>query len=131
VRYVHEGSVRRSGQRVRVTAQLIDAETGTHLWAERYDRDLTDIFAVQDEITNAVALAVQPEIAHAEQRRAMRRPLEGLGAWEMYQRGLWYRAKIGVAENETAREFFERAIKLDPVLSSPYHSLAYTYFDDA
>ena len=79
MRYVLEGSVRRGGQRVRVTAQLIDAETGNHVWAERYDRDLADVFAVQDEITLAVIRAIGPALADAEQRRALRKPPESLG----------------------------------------------------
>ncbi|MBV9201781.1 MAG: hypothetical protein JO320_25360 [Alphaproteobacteria bacterium] len=74
VRYVLEGSLRKSGNRVRVTAQLVEAETGKHVWAERYDRDLADIFAVQDEITEAVAVAVAPAIADAELHRALRKP---------------------------------------------------------
>ncbi len=75
-RYVHEGSVRRDGERVRITAQLIDAESGNHLWAERFDRRLADIFDVQDEITGLIVRSIRPEIALAEQRRAMRRPPE-------------------------------------------------------
>ena len=90
VRYVLEGSVRRGGERVRVNAQLIDAETGNHVWAERYDRDLADVFAVQDEITLAVTRAIGPAVADAEQRRALRKPPGNLGAWESYQRGLWH-----------------------------------------
>ena len=74
VRYVLEGSMRKSGNRIRVTALLVEAEIGNHVWAERYDRDLTEIFAVQDEITQAVTIAVAPSIAHAEQQRAMRKP---------------------------------------------------------
>jgi adenylate cyclase len=81
VRYVLEGSVRKAGNRLRVTAQLAEAETGKHVWAERYDRDLVDIFAMQDEITEAVAVAVAPAIANAEQHRAMRRPPGSLDAW--------------------------------------------------
>ena len=88
MRYVLEGSVRRGGDRVRVTAQLIDAETGNHIWADRYDRDLTDVFAVQDEITLAVVQAIGPAVAEAEQRRALRKPPESLSAWEAYQRAL-------------------------------------------
>jgi adenylate cyclase len=131
VRYVHEGSVRRSGERVRVNAQLIDAETGNHLWAERYDQNLTDMFVVQDEITNSVALAIQPAIARAEQKRAMYRSHGTLGAWENYQRGLWHRTNGGVAANEQARSFFRRAIDLDPTFSPPNYSMAHSYFDDA
>jgi len=73
VRYVLEGSVRKGGNRVRVTAQLIDASTGAHVWAERYDRDLSDIFAVQDEITASVAGVIEPALAEAEQQRALRK----------------------------------------------------------
>ena len=93
VRYVLEGSVRRSGNRVRVTGQLIDAISGAHVWADRYDRQLDDIFAVQDEITAAVAAAIAPAIVDAEQHRAVRKPPENLGAWEAYQRGLWHMSK--------------------------------------
>ena len=81
VRYVLEGSLRKSGNRVRVTAQLVEAETGNHVWAERYDRDLADIFAVQDEITQATTIAIAPAIANAEQQRAMRKPPASLDAW--------------------------------------------------
>jgi adenylate cyclase len=80
VRYVLEGSLRKSGSRIRVTTQLVEAETGKHVWAERYDRDLTDIFAVQDEITEAVTIAIAPAIAGAEQQRAMRKPPGSLDA---------------------------------------------------
>ena len=81
VRYVLEGSLRKSGNRIRVTAQLVEAETGNHVWAERYDRDLAEIFAVQDEITQAVTIAIAPAIADAEQQRAMRKPPGSLDAW--------------------------------------------------
>jgi TolB-like protein len=93
VRYVLEGSLRKAGNRIRVTAQLVEAETGKHIWAERYDRDLVDIFAVQDEITEAVTLAVAPAIADAELHRAMRKPPGSLDAWAAYQRGLWHSGK--------------------------------------
>jgi adenylate cyclase len=131
VRYVHEGSVRRSGTTVRVNAQLIDAETGVHLWAERYDRPVEDVFAVQDEITNAVAFAIQPAIARAEQKRAMRKPPETLGAWEIYQRGLWHRSHGSVAANRQARSFFEQAIERDTTFAPAYYGLARSHFDDA
>ena len=74
VRYVVEGGVRKAGSRLRVTAQLLEAETGQHVWAERYDRDLADIFALQDEIAEAVTIAIAPAIAGAERHRAMRKP---------------------------------------------------------
>jgi adenylate cyclase len=99
VRYVLEGSLRKAGNRIRVTAQLVEAETGNHVWAERYDRDLADIFAVQDEITEAVTIAVAPAIAHAEQQRAMRKPPGSLDAWSAYQRGLWHLSKFSLEGN--------------------------------
>jgi TolB-like protein len=81
VRYVLEGSLRKSGSRIRVTAQLVEARTGNHAWADRYDRDLADIFVVQDEISQAVTIAIAPAVAEAEQQRAMRRAPENLDAW--------------------------------------------------
>ena len=130
VRYVLEGSVRRSGNRVRVTAELIEAETGSHIWAERYDRDVTEVFAVQDEITTAVALAIEPVIANAEQQRAIRRPPGQFSAWEAYQRGLWHQARFDVGENLVAREYFQRATALDPTFSPAYQGLVQTYVDE-
>jgi adenylate cyclase len=124
VRYVLEGSVRRGGNRIRITAQLVDAVTGNHLWAERYDREFADIFAVQDEITEAVATAIEPAVAQMERHLAVRKPPESLGAWEAYQRGLWHMGRIGAADNEAARNFFQRAIDLDPGFASAYAQLA-------
>jgi adenylate cyclase len=128
VHYVLEGSVRRSGGRVRLLAQLVDAITGNQIWADRYDRDLMDVFAVQDEITIAVVTAIQPAISDAELRRILRKPPENLGAWEAYQRGLWHIGKANPSDNEQAKQFFQRAITLDP--TSPAHAamaVAYVY----
>lgn len=127
VRYVLEGSVRRLGGRVRVTGQLIDATTGAHLWAERYDRDQVNIFAVQDEITEAVALAIAPAIVDAERQRAVRKPPETLDAWEAYQRGMWHMSKHEAAATRTARTFFQRAVDLDPGYAPGYAALAWSY----
>src|SRR2546429_3063529 len=102
VRYVLEGGLRKSGNRIRVTAQLVEAETGNHVWAERYDRDLADIFAVQDEITEAVTIAVTPAVAQAEQQRAMRKPPQNLDAWGACQRGLWHLGKANAEDNALA-----------------------------
>ena len=124
VRYVLEGSLRKSGNRVRVTAQLIEAETGNHVWAERYDRDLADIFAVQDEITQATSIAIAPAIAEAEQQRAMRRPPASLDAWGAYQRGMWHLGKASAADNVLAEEFFQRAVDLDPMFVGGYVGLS-------
>jgi adenylate cyclase len=127
VRYILEGSVRRSGNRVRVTAQLIEAETASHIWAERYDRGVTDVFAVQDEITAAVTIAILPAVSDAEQRRAMRKLPESLGAWEAYQRGLWHMARPAAGNFRHAQEFFQLAIAADPMFSPPYYRLAHLF----
>ena len=124
VRYVVEGSVRRSGSRVRITAQLVDAETGNHIWAERYNRDVHEVFAVQDEISAAVASAVLPAISGAERQRSLRRQPENLGAWEAYQRGLWHMGKCTASDNSTAQQFFTRAIAMDPTFSSAHAAYA-------
>jgi TolB-like protein/class 3 adenylate cyclase/Tfp pilus assembly protein PilF len=124
VRYVLEGSVRKAGNRIRVTAQLIEAGTSNHVWAERYDRDLADIFAVQDELTEALTTALAPAIADAELRRAMRKPPGSLDAWAAYQRGLWHLSKATADDDVTAEKFFKQAIDLDPTFSGGYGALA-------
>jgi hypothetical protein len=87
VRYILEGSIRRSSPRIRVSVQLIDAETSSHIWAEHYDRSLDDIFALQDEVTAAIVGAIAPEIARAEVDRAKRIPPENLDLWGLIQKG--------------------------------------------
>jgi adenylate cyclase len=124
VRYVVEGSVRRSGNRVRVTAQLIDAVDDKHLWAERYDRELEDIFAVQDEVTEAIVSTIEPHLASTERQRARRKPTESLGAWECYQRALWHLYQYRQDDLDQALALLERAIDLDPTFSSAYAGLA-------
>ncbi len=130
VRYVLEGSVRRDPERIRINAQLIDAETGSHIWAEKYDQPLTAIFAVQDEMTSAVARAIEPAISRVEHERLSRRPPESLGAWEAYQLGLWHEAKHNATDNARAREHFQRTIKLDSRFIPAYDHLASTYLAD-
>jgi adenylate cyclase len=125
VRYVLEGSLRKAGNRIRVTAQLVEAETGRHIWAERYDRDVTDIFAVQDEITEAVTTAVAPAIADAELHRAIRKPPGSLDAWGAFQRGLWHMKSFSLHENAQAQEFFRRCIEFDPNFAGGYWGLAW------
>ena len=131
VRYVLEGSVRKAGNRIRVTAQLIDARTGNHIWAERYDRELTDIFALQDEITESIVATVHPELRAIEREHARRKPPENLDAWGLYQRGLWYlygdRSRDSLAE---ARRLFQRTCKLDPEFATVYAELAWTHTID-
>ena len=124
VRYVLEGGLRKSGNRIRVTAQLVEAETGNHIWAERYDRDVADIFTVQDEITEAVTITVAPAIADAELRRAIRKPPGTLDAWAAYQRGLWHLSVFSPDDTALAEKFFTHAIQLDPTFAGGYRGLA-------
>jgi len=131
VRYVLEGSLRKAGNRIRVTTQLVEAETAKHVWAERYDRDLADIFAVQDEITEAVTIALAPAIAEAEQQRAMRKPPGSLDAWTAYQRGLWHFDKVSAEDNALARKFFQQAVGLDPSFAGGYKGLCAVVSNEA
>ncbi len=131
VRYVLEGSLRKAGNRIRVTAQLVEASSGNHVWAERYDRDLTDIFAMQDEITAAVTIAIAPAIAQAEQQRAIRKPPGSLDAWAAYQRGLWYLGRLTKDDNLMAEKFFQQSVELDPTFSGGHRGLATARFEAA
>nr|WP_249803374.1 winged helix-turn-helix domain-containing protein [Bradyrhizobium sp. 21] len=114
VRYIVEGSVRKAANRVRITAQLNDATSGSHLWAERYDRELVDVFAVQDEITNAIAAAIEPQIHAAESFRAHRKPPASLDAWDLLMRALSHYWRVTRRDHETARTLLERAVEIDP-----------------
>ena len=113
VRYVVEGSVRKSGRRVRVTAQLIRADTGHHIVAERYDRDLTDLFELQDEITHAIAGAIEPELLKFERERIAERPPQSEDAYELYQRGMFHHYRQNKADNIEAKAYFRRALTID------------------
>jgi adenylate cyclase len=124
VRYVLEGSMRRAGERVRISSQLINAATGTHLWAERYDRDLTDIFAVQDDITSRVAAAIEPALSRAESERVIAKRPEHMGAWDYCQRGFWHVHKGTRADGITAFDLFKQALALDPNLADAHLGLA-------
>jgi TolB-like protein/tetratricopeptide (TPR) repeat protein len=128
VRYVVEGSVRRVDDRVRVTAQLIEAESGRHVWADRYDRSVTDIFAVQDAITDTISAVLEPEISHAERERARRKPPENLGAWELYQRGMWFLLRRNRETLAEGRALLREAIALDPDFSSAHAALGVSEF---
>lgn len=114
VRYIVEGSVRKADNRVRITAQLNDAMSGNHLWAERYDRELVDVFAVQDEITNAIAAAIEPQIHAAESFRSHRKPPASLDAWDLLMRALSHFWRVTRQDHEAARALLERAIAIDP-----------------
>ncbi|MGB9366172.1 MAG: winged helix-turn-helix domain-containing protein [Xanthobacteraceae bacterium] len=122
VRYVLEGSVRRAGNRLRVSAQLIDATTGGHHWAERYDRELGDIFAVQDDITRSVAAAIEPQLLAAEGVRAMARSADDLGVWEMVARAQAHFSRMTREEYAAAIVELRRAADLYPDYA-PAHSL--------
>jgi adenylate cyclase len=114
VRYVLEGSVRKSGRRVRVTAQLIRADTNHHIMAERYDRDLTDLFELQDEIVTAIAGAIEPELLKFERERIADRPQHSEDAYEFYQRGMWHHYQHSSADNIEAQSYFRRSLAIDP-----------------
>ncbi|MEO8316727.1 MAG: winged helix-turn-helix domain-containing tetratricopeptide repeat protein [Bradyrhizobium sp.] len=114
VRYVVEGSVRKNGDRVRITAQLNDTATGSHIWAEHYDRDLTDVFAVQDEITDAIVTAIEPQIYAAENFRSRRKPPNSVDAWDLVMRALSHHWRVTRTDSAAARALLERAIAIDP-----------------
>jgi adenylate cyclase len=124
VRYVLEGSVRKADRRIRVTAQLVETDAGAHLWADRYDANITDVFTVQDEITRAVTTAIAPAIADAERQRALRRPPGAHDAWNAFQRGLWHMSKATREDNRLAQQCFAKAIALDANFSGGHHALA-------
>jgi len=129
-RYVLEGSVRRSGNRVRITGQLIDSESGHHVWAERYDREIDDIFALQDEITEAVVAALEPAVGRAEMQRAQRKTPTDLSAWDLYQRGMSEMTKATHDGLRSARELFQRSARRDPNFAPPLASHVIADFID-
>jgi TolB-like protein len=114
VSYIVEGSVRKDSGRVRITVQLNDVTTGSHLWAERYDRELADVFAVQDEITEAIVAAIEPQLYRAEHRRARRKPPENLDAWDLVMRALSHFWRVTREDNQAAQRLLEQAIDIDP-----------------
>ncbi|WP_246139434.1 adenylate/guanylate cyclase domain-containing protein [Falsiphaeobacter marinintestinus] len=124
VRYVLEGSVRKAGSRIRVTAQLIEGKTGAHLWADRFDRDLTDVFAVQDEITQSIVTAVAPETMGAETRRARSKRPENLSAWDLVLRARWHLGQFNRADNETATRLLNQSLATEPDDSVTHATLA-------
>jgi TolB-like protein len=128
VRYVLEGSVRKSANRVRITGQLVDTSTGAHLWAERFDGGLSDIFDLQDQVTESVVGAIAPAPEKAEIERANRKPTESLDAYALYLRGLARLYQIGSRQaNAEALRLFNSAIELDPDFASAYGRAANCY----
>ncbi|WP_027055333.1 adenylate/guanylate cyclase domain-containing protein [Mesorhizobium erdmanii] len=124
VRYVLEGSVRKSGNRVRITAQLIDATTGGHLWAERFDRDLTDIFAVQDDVTQHIVGALALNLTEVDQQRLVTEQTDNLEAYDCFLRGREHLRRVTREQNNQARDLLQRAIELDPKFAPAYAFLA-------
>jgi TolB-like protein/Tfp pilus assembly protein PilF len=129
--YLVEGSVRRAGQRVRISAQLVETATGHHLWAERFDRDIVDIFQLQDEITQYVVANVEPELHRAEQSRIARKPPESLDAWDLTLRALSLQHRMSRRGHVEARVLLEKALAIDPVSSFAWSHLAVCHYHEA
>jgi TolB-like protein/Tfp pilus assembly protein PilF len=128
VRYILEGSVRKSGSRVRISGQLIDTATGAHLWADRFDGNLEDIFELQDQVAASVVGAISPKLEQAEIDRARRKPTESLDAYDYYLRGLGPFDRWTMQANNEALALFQQAIKLDPTFASAYGMAALCYY---
>ena len=126
VRYILEGSVRKAGQRVRITGQLIEAETGNQLWAERFDRDLADIFSIQDEITQSVVSAIEPEMLLFEGKRAFRKSAGNLDAFDCCMRAMWHFSQLLPEQHGQAIALLRQAIKLDPNFAQAHMALGRT-----
>jgi len=116
VRYLLEGSARKSGQHIRISAQLVDATSGKHIWAERYDLEQTEVFAIQDEIAERVAGAIEPELLRTEGAQAAARHTGNMTAWDLVRRGTWHFHQVTRENHLKARELFRQACKLDPEL---------------
>jgi len=127
VRYVLEGSVRKAGNRIRVTGQLIDATTGTHLWADRFDGDLADVFDLQDEVTARVVGTIAPKLEKAEMDRARRKPTESLDAYDYYLRGLAAFHRFSPKDNAEALAMFTRALRDDDRFAAAHGMAARCY----
>lgn len=130
VRYILEGSVRKAGQKVRITAQLVDSATGGHLWAERYDRNIDDIFALQDDVTQKIVGVLALKITKREENLLGRKHTENLEAYDNFLRGMDYYYQFTKEGNETARQFFEKAISFDPEFVKPHAAMGYTHWTD-
>jgi len=127
VRYVVEGSVRKAADRVRISAQLIEATTGHHLWANRYDRTLRDVFAVQDEIVESIIGSLQQTLGTAERERAIRKAPQNLDAWDCVQRGWWHLFRGTRDDVAQGQSLFRKAVDLDAHFSTAFGSLAVSH----
>lgn len=125
VTYVVEGSLRRSGDRIRATVELVDAESGDQIWSDRYDRDLEDVFAVQDEITAKIAARIEPEIGASERRKVARSPERDLEAWESYHLGVWHFFRFTAEDNLEAQRLLQLSRELDPEFGEAHAWWAY------
>jgi DNA-binding SARP family transcriptional activator/Tfp pilus assembly protein PilF len=125
-RYIVDGSLRKSGDRIRISVVLIDGSDARQIWSQRYDRVVTDIFELQDQIAISIAAAVIPELNIAEQQSAMRRHPKSLDAWSLCHKAFWHLYKFELTELELAQSLFEEAIEIDPSYSQPYAGLAYS-----
>jgi adenylate cyclase len=130
VRYVLEGSVQKAGDQLRVTAQLVDATTGNHLWSERYDRELKQIFALQDDITKKIITALQVKLTDGEQAQAFARGTDNLDAYLKCLQAYWNTNRINPESNALARQLTEQAIVLDPKYAVAYKELGRTHLAD-
>lgn len=130
VRYVVEGSVRRSGGDIRINAKLIDAETGSHLWVERYDRHIQDIFTVQDDVTHNIVTALALTLTDEEKKRVARRYTHSIEAYDLFLRGQSFYARSTEQDNARARALYLRAIELDPAFARAHASVALTHTED-
>ncbi len=131
VRYVLDGSVQTSGDQLRINAQLIDALSGEHLWAERYDRNMTDLFALQDEITDRIVVALRVELTEGEQARIHRKHTRSIDAWNLLSKGMVHFYRVNRTDNAAARQWFEKAIKVDAEYALGYALLAWSHWQDA
>ena len=126
-----EGSVQKSGDTVRIHAQLIDALSGNHLWGERYDRKMTDLFALQDEITERIVTALQIKLTAGEQMRVHRRHTRSLEAWNLLAKGVEHFYRRNKTDNAWARQLFNKATTVDPGYALAWASIAWTHWADA
>lgn len=131
VRYVLEGSVRKAGNRVRITAQLIDAHSGNHIWADRFDRELIDIFDLQDELTAAIAAQVDAELAESEREVARVKPADNLDAWDCYLRGMWHVHLFTQDGTSEAARLFDQSIKISPGFAPSHSGISLSHFSNA
>ncbi len=131
VRYIAHGAVQTVGPRIRVHAALTDATSGAEVWSERFDRRRDDLFAIQSEMSDAIAAAVETQIEHLERSRSLLKPSENLDAWEAYHRGCWHMFKFRPEHYEEAERFFQRSVELEPSSPRPYSGLSFVHWQRA